>query len=77
MVQQVGKDDVLPVASIGHKSKIRERPFRGAHLLFPPCEEVAEVYDHVPIALPHVLGQDHNAGQVVVLRRLLLLKRKQ
>ena len=34
---------------------------------------LTEVYEHLAIALPDVLGHDQDAGEVVVLRRVLLL----
>ena len=74
-VQDVGEDDVLPVAAIGHEPQVRQRSLGRPHLLFPPSKQVAEVDDHVAIAFPHVLRQNHDAGEVVVLRRLLLLKK--
>lgn len=74
MLEYVGQDNILPVASVRHEAQVRERSLRRAHLLLSPGEEIAEVYHEVAIALAHVLGENHNTGQVVVLCRLLLLK---
>ena len=74
MLEYVGQDDVLPVATIGDEAKVRERSLRRAHLLLSACQEVAEVDHEVAVPLTHVLGEDHDARQIVVLRRLLLLQ---
>ena len=34
---------------------------------------LTEVYEHLAVALPGVLGHDQDAGEVVVLSRVLLL----
>ena len=69
-----GKEErARPERLIRHAAKVRQGLFRRPRLFFYARKRVGEGDDELAVALALVLGQGEDAGEVVVVGRLLLL----
>ena len=68
--QRVGQ---RPSDTVDHRGTLRSTGSEGNYTTTYPVPTLTEVHQEVTVAFPHVLGHCEDAGQVVVLRRVLLL----
>lgn len=73
VLRDVLKHLTSPVARVADQPQIGQRLLRRALLPLLPAQQITEIDQELAVAFPLLVRQRHDAGEIVVGRRMLLL----